>query len=89
MPSPVESIKEKSRNLRGAILATLKKASATHFSEEDYQILKFHGCYQQDDRDLRNERKKLGQDKAWILCSNQMSWRSFNSLSIPFFRQTE
>ncbi|TFE65496.1 sulfite reductase subunit beta [Methylacidiphilum sp. Yel] len=66
MPSPVESIKEKSRNLRGAILETLKKASATHFSEEDYQILKFHGCYQQDDRDLRNERKKLGLDKAWI-----------------------
>lgn len=66
MPSPVELIKAKSRALRGALLETLKKASETHFSEEDAQVLKFHGCYQQDNRDLRNERKKLGLDKAWI-----------------------
>ncbi|QSR88500.1 NADPH-dependent assimilatory sulfite reductase hemoprotein subunit [Methylacidiphilum caldifontis] len=66
MPSPIEHIKEKSRSLRGAILETLKKASETHFSEEDAQVLKFHGCYQQDNRDLRNERKKQGLDKAWI-----------------------
>ncbi|HEX9667820.1 MAG TPA: NADPH-dependent assimilatory sulfite reductase hemoprotein subunit, partial [Thermodesulfobacteriota bacterium] len=37
-----------------------------HFSHEDYQILKFHGIYQQDDRDLRQELKKEGKDKKYI-----------------------
>jgi sulfite reductase (ferredoxin) len=64
MPSPVEQIKETSRGLRGTILQTLQ-SDATHFSEEEYQLLKFHGSYQQDDRDLRTERKKQGLDKAW------------------------
>lgn len=64
--SKVEEIKEQSRQLRGTIAETLA-GEATHFSEEDYQLLKFHGSYQQDDRDLRAERKKLGQDKAWMM----------------------
>jgi sulfite reductase (ferredoxin) len=62
--SPVEQIKDKSRALRGTIADTLK-SDASHFSEEEYQLLKFHGSYQQDDRDLRIERKRAGQDKAW------------------------
>lgn len=62
--SKVEEIKDQSRQLRGTIAETLA-GEATHFSEEEYQLLKFHGSYQQDDRDLRAERKKLGQDKAW------------------------
>lgn len=60
----VESIKDQSRSLRGTIAETLR-SDATHFSDEEYQLLKFHGTYQQDDRDLRNERKKAGLDKAW------------------------
>ncbi len=61
----VEQIKEKSCFLRGTIGGVLC-SDATHFNEEDYQLLKFHGTYQQDDRDLRTERKKAGLDKAWI-----------------------
>jgi len=61
----VEEIKDQSRSLRGRIAETLQTPGATHFEEEEYQLLKFHGSYQQDERDLRNERKKAGLDKAW------------------------
>ena len=61
----VEQLKEESRQLRGSIASTLADAEATHFSEADYQLLKFHGTYQQDDRDLRAARKREGLDKAW------------------------
>lgn len=64
--SKVEDIKEQSRQLRGTIAEALA-GDTTHFSEEELQLLKFHGSYQQDDRDLRAERKKLGQDKAWMM----------------------
>ncbi len=60
----VEEIKEQSRGLRGSIEETLA-SEVSHFTEEDYQLLKFHGTYQQDDRDLRIERKRAGLDKAW------------------------
>ncbi|NJK90652.1 MAG: NADPH-dependent assimilatory sulfite reductase hemoprotein subunit [Blastochloris sp.] len=60
----VEEIKKESRHLRGQIVETLK-SDVSHFEEAEYQLLKYHGTYQQDDRDLRNERKKAGLDKAW------------------------
>ncbi|MEM1059489.1 MAG: NADPH-dependent assimilatory sulfite reductase hemoprotein subunit [Verrucomicrobiota bacterium] len=60
----VEDIKDESRGLRGTIVPTLH-SDATHFTDDDYQLLKFHGTYQQDDRDLRIERKRAGLDKAW------------------------
>jgi sulfite reductase (ferredoxin) len=61
----VEQIKDQSRQLRGTIEPTLADPASTHFTEDDYQLLKFHGTYQQDDRDLRVPRKKEGLDKAW------------------------
>jgi sulfite reductase (ferredoxin) len=61
----VEEIKAESHALRGVIQKTLF-ADASHFSEEEYQLLKFHGTYQQDDRDQRVSRKKQHLDKAWI-----------------------
>src|SRR6516165_3794812 len=61
----VEEIKAQSHALRGDIQNTLLGASS-HFSEEEYQLLKFHGTYQQDDRDQRLARKKQNLDKAWI-----------------------
>jgi len=61
----VEEIKAESHALRGDIQETLL-ADASHFSEEEYQLLKFHGTYQQDDRDQRVSRKKQHLDKAWI-----------------------
>jgi sulfite reductase beta subunit-like hemoprotein len=61
----VEEIKSESRALRGSIQETLL-GEGPHFSEEEYQLLKFHGTYQQDDRDQRAARKKQNLDKAWI-----------------------
>ncbi|WP_312285651.1 NADPH-dependent assimilatory sulfite reductase hemoprotein subunit [Chryseobacterium gleum] len=59
--SPVERIKTGSNGLRG----TLKESLADNFTgairEDDQTLIKFHGMYQQDDRDRREERvaKKL------------------------------
>src|SRR5260370_16090404 len=61
----VEEIKTESRALRGSIQKTML-GEESHFSEEEYQLLKFHGTYQQDDRDQRVSRKKQNLDKAWI-----------------------
>ena len=60
----VEDIKTGSHGLRGGIEEALN-TEASHFEDENRELMKFHGSYQQDDRDLRNERKKAGQDKAW------------------------
>jgi sulfite reductase (ferredoxin) len=61
----VEEIKAESRSLRGAIQEALA-ADSSHFSEDEFQLLKFHGTYQQDDRDQRAARNAQNQDKAWI-----------------------
>jgi sulfite reductase (NADPH) hemoprotein beta-component len=53
-----EEIKDAIPTLAGTIAATLDDAGADHFSEDDNQFLKFHGSYQQDDRDLRKTAKK-------------------------------
>jgi len=51
--------------LRGTIQETLV-GEGSHFSDDEYQLLKFHGTYQQDDRDQRVPRKKKNLDKAWM-----------------------
>ena len=53
-----EVIKDAIPTLAGTIGATIADENADHFSEDDNQFLKFHGCYQQDDRDLRKTGKK-------------------------------
>jgi sulfite reductase (ferredoxin) len=63
--SKVEVTKENSNGLRGTIREELESDS-DHFSTENTHILKFHGIYQQDDRDLRQELKKEGKDKKYI-----------------------
>lgn len=60
--SKVEAIKAASNHLRGAIAEELEQPSAT-FGEESVQVLKFHGVYQQDDRDRRSEARRLGLGK--------------------------
>ncbi len=63
--SKVEIAKENSNGLRGTIREELD-SNSDHFSTENTHILKFHGIYQQDDRDLRQELKKEGKDKKYI-----------------------
>ncbi len=52
MTSPAESVKQNSRHLRGSILEELT-LERPDFTKETVQILKFHGTYQQTDRDDR------------------------------------
>ena len=56
-----EGIKAASRALRGGIAAGLAVPQTGALADDDTQLTKFHGIYQQDDRDLRGERgrKKL------------------------------
>ena len=54
--SAVERAKRESRQLRGTLAETLGNPEATHFGKDDTVLLKFHGSYQQDDRDLRQHR---------------------------------
>ena len=53
-----EEIKAAIPTLAGTIAATIADGNTDHFSEDDNQFLKFHGSYQQDDRDLRKAGKK-------------------------------
>lgn len=64
--SPVEKIKANSQFLAGTIFEELAE-STDHFNKDDIQLLKFHGTYQQDDRDRRAELKKAGGDKAYMM----------------------
>jgi sulfite reductase (ferredoxin) len=57
--SPTEGFKEQSRQLRGSIALELTEP-VDHFTEANKQLLKFHGTYQQEDRDARKNRSKDG-----------------------------
>lgn len=63
-PSKVEIAKRRGRHLRGSIGDTLA-SDASHFGQDDVHLLKFHGTYQQDDRDRRREREAAGLEKAY------------------------
>ena len=60
-----EGIKTRSNYLRGTIKEGLADLSTGSMCEDDQQLLKFHGTYQQDDRDLRNDRRKHRLEKAY------------------------
>src|SRR5438046_5915122 len=48
-----ENLKSNHTTLAGTIAQTLANPEVDHFTEDDYEFLKFHGVYQQDDRDKR------------------------------------
>jgi sulfite reductase (NADPH) hemoprotein beta-component len=64
--SKVEGLKEASNYLRGTLIESLEDRSTGAISDDDTTVSKFHGIYQQDHRDQRNERKKAGLEKAFI-----------------------
>ncbi|MBD8879699.1 assimilatory sulfite reductase (NADPH) hemoprotein subunit [Rhodanobacter sp. 7MK24] len=65
MPSHLEHIKTASRFLRGSIAEGLADPVTGAISDDDDKLLKFHGSYQQDDRDLREERRKQKLEPAY------------------------
>ncbi len=86
-----EEIKTAIPTLAGTIAATLNDAAADHFSEDDNQFLKFHGSYQQDDRDLRKTGKKYimmvrSRIPGGVMTANQ--WRVFDELASKYGNNT-
>jgi sulfite reductase (NADPH) hemoprotein beta-component len=86
-----EEIKDAIPTLAGAIAATLNDAGADHFSEDDNQFLKFHGSYQQDDRDLRKTGKKYimmvrSRVPGGVMTAKQ--WQVFDLLASTFGNNT-
>ncbi len=60
-----EHIKDASRYLRGTLAEGLQQEITGAIVEDDQQLVKFHGMYLQDDRDLRAERGKKKMEKAF------------------------
>lgn len=63
--SPVEKIKASSDGLRGTLKESLVDEITGAVREQDHALIKFHGMYEQDDRDLREERATQKLDKLY------------------------
>ena len=61
-----ETLKENSNYLMGTIDVELAEPT-DHFNKDNIQLLKFHGTYEQDDRDARGAAKKEGGGKAYSM----------------------
>ncbi|WP_226529429.1 assimilatory sulfite reductase (NADPH) hemoprotein subunit [Metabacillus niabensis] len=64
-PSDVERIKEESDYLRGTLKESMLERLSAGISDDDNRLMKHHGSYLQDDRDLRNERQKQKLEPAY------------------------
>jgi sulfite reductase (NADPH) hemoprotein beta-component len=86
-----EDIKAASPTLSGGIAATIADGSTDHFTQDDYEFLKFHGVYQQDDRDLRKTGKHYimmvrSRIPGGVMTANQ--WRTFDELCTRYGNNT-
>ena len=63
--SGIEKIKVNSDGLRGTIVESLHDEITGSIREDDQAVIKFHGMYQQDDRDLRAERAESKLDRLY------------------------
>ncbi len=86
-----ELLKQRIPTLAGNIAATLNDPALEKFSEDDEQFIKFHGIYQQDDRDLRKTGKKWlvmirGRIPGGVMTSNQ--WKVFDDLATQYGNNT-
>jgi sulfite reductase (ferredoxin) len=64
-PTAFEATKAASRGLRGSIAAELADTAAPQVTEATYGLLKFHGTYEQYDRDTATALKQAGHEKDW------------------------
>lgn len=64
-PSDVERIKQESNYLRGTLAETLANPLTAGIPDDDNRLMKFHGSYLQDDRDVRNERERQKLEPAY------------------------
>ncbi|MBS0632705.1 MAG: NADPH-dependent assimilatory sulfite reductase hemoprotein subunit [Verrucomicrobia bacterium] len=93
-PAPVsgnEILKQNGPTLAGTIAATLADPTLDRFTDDDTQFMKFHGIYQQDDRDLRKTGKKYimmirSRIPGGVMTANQ--WITFDDLATKYGNQT-
>ncbi|ARK24264.1 sulfite reductase subunit beta [Sporosarcina sp. P37] len=64
-PSDVEEIKIESDYLRGSLIETMNDSISAGIPGDDNRLMKFHGSYLQDDRDLRTERQRQKLEPAY------------------------
>lgn len=64
-PSDVEGIKDRSNYLRGTLKEVMQDRMSAGIPEDDNRLMKHHGSYLQDDRDLRNERQRQKLEPAY------------------------
>lgn len=64
-PSDVERIKRESNYLRGTLMESIQDPISSGIPDDDNRLMKFHGSYLQDDRDLRNERRRQKLEPAY------------------------
>ncbi|KEZ52823.1 assimilatory sulfite reductase (NADPH) hemoprotein subunit [Metabacillus indicus] len=64
-PSDVEDIKQRSNYLRGTLAEVMQERISAGIPDDDNRLMKHHGSYLQDDRDLRNERQKQKLEPAY------------------------
>ncbi|HEY1661089.1 MAG TPA: NADPH-dependent assimilatory sulfite reductase hemoprotein subunit [Verrucomicrobiae bacterium] len=86
-----EEIKSAIPTVAGTIAASIADTAVDHFSQDDYEFLKFHGCYQQDDRDLRKTAKKYimmvrSRVPGGVMTANQ--WKVFDTLATEHANNT-
>ncbi len=86
-----EILKQNCPTLAGTLAQTLQDPSADRFSEDDTQFLKFHGSYQQDDRDKRKVAKHYmmmirGRIPGGVMTSKQ--WSVFDDLATKYGNNT-
>jgi len=62
---PDETLKANSRQLRGTINESLFDPITGAVTTNDTKLMKFHGIYQQDDRDIRDERRRQKLEAAF------------------------
>ncbi|HEX7028932.1 MAG TPA: NADPH-dependent assimilatory sulfite reductase hemoprotein subunit [Gammaproteobacteria bacterium] len=87
---PNETLKANSRFLRGTIAESLQDPITGAVTDDDTKLMKFHGIYQQDDRDLRDERRQQKLEPAYQfmvrvrlpggVCTPQQ-WRKLDELA--------
>ena len=86
-----EFLKDASPTLAGSIAETIADAATDRFTDDDGQFLKFHGVYQQDDRDLRKSGKKYimmirGRIPGGVMTPQQ--WCVFDDLAARYGNNT-
>ena len=56
LPADNERLKDQSDYLHGTISSDLQDGLTGGFNGDNFQLIRFHGMYEQDDRDIRAER---------------------------------